>query len=263
MARTIQTRKRSGGPIRRNVKRRRTRRRSGRKSTSFTSQAGTGGGLRFSARRVSRRRYRSMLWNASQLQTHWRSNHSSTITVLTPGTADTMTVGITPARNFGNGFWTTLGGGVNPDGGGMSAFVANGDLTIRGGMMGMRVSNIPDAADVDKDALQCTVFLLRTSVNFNSGVIPSTVRQGWDPTLVADFKQNVGHIVLRKTFLLAEGEVGTVERKMPVQRIDQSEYLLSHNEYIWLFVCSNTSAISAKSLRLVPYYNLSFVGDAV
>jgi len=266
MARTTQTRKRSGGPIRRTQfkKRRFVRRSNGRKTSQWTSQRGSGAGVGFSRKRTTRKQFRRQLWNSSMATTHYRSNNATTGTVTTPASAATMTTSIIASRRLGgNNFWLTAGGAVNPDGGLIPSFATATDITVRGGMYGIRLSNAPDALDVDKDSLSVIVYLVRTTKNWNSSALPATVNVGWDPSLVTDFQTNIGKVLFRKNFLLAEGEVMTIERRMYLQKIDQSEYSNSQSEMVWIVLAGNTSSGTTKNLLLTGYYNLSFVGDAV
>jgi len=269
MARTMQTRKRSAGAIRRPYKRSRltSRRRPFRRSKKTfnqTSQASKGGAIQFSRKRTTRRQWRNLLWNSSIAQTHYRSNNSAVVNATTTASPGTMTINLSTARRFaGNAFWTTLGGAVNPDGGAIPTFATLSDFTIRGGMYGIRIGNAPDAADVDKDALTVTVYHVWTTKNFLSGSLPATANVGWDPTLVADFQTNIGKITMKKTFLVNEGDVFTMERRMPLQKIDQTEYNATYGEPIWIVCLGNTSAVTTKALVITTYYNMSFVGDAV
>jgi len=268
MARTLQTRKRSGGPITRPFKKsrpmRRRRLRRGKKTYNATSQASKGGAISFTGRRTSKRKWKNLLWNSSIAQTHYRSNQSVAFTVTTTASPATQTVAALSTRRFsGANFWTTAGGAVNPDGGAIPTFATLSDITIRGGSYGIRISNSPDLADTDKDALQVTVFHVWTTKNFLVGALPASVNVGWDPTLVADFQTNIGRITMKKSFLVNEGDVLTIEKRMPIQKIDQTEYGSNYTEPLWIVLVGTTSATSTKALAATTYYNLSFVGDAV
>jgi len=269
MPRYYQNRKRSGGPIRRPFKkarfnRRRTFKKRATRSTNFTSQSSHGGGIQFRKTRFRPRRLRNILWNASTPQTHYRSNVASVATQSSPASAASMSSSLYSTRRFaGNNFWVTLGGAINPDGGAMPAFSTNSDITIRGGTYGIRVANNPDLSDVDKDALNVFVYLIWTAKGFSSANVPTLVNVGWDPSLIQDFQTNIGKIVMRKNFLLPEGETMTIERRMPIQKIDQTEYAGNISEPIWLVLVGNTGTSSAHAMFVTTYYNLSFVGDTV
>ena len=237
------------------------KRRSGRKSTNWTGNSGKGGGLGFSRRRTSRRQYKNVLWNATIAQTHYRSNASAVTIIVTPSVASSMAVSLQTTRRFnGNNFWVTAGGAINPDGGTIPTFATNTDLTVRGGIYGIRIANTPDLADTDKDS----VYLVRTCKGYLTSSIPITsVAVGWDPSLIADFQTTIGRVVYKKNFLIHEGDVIDIERKMFLQKIDQTEYSNLISEYIWLVVYGTSSGVTTKSLACTTYYNMSFVGDAV
>lgn len=267
MPRHFQNRKRSGGPLRRPFKRSRPLRRRrpfARKSTNFTSQSSHGGGIQFKRTRFRPGRLRKLLWDASVSATHYRSNSASISVLNTPASAAAMSSSLFSTRRFaGNAFFVTAGGAINPDGGAMPAFSTNSDITVRGGMYGIRVANNPDLVATDHDALNVTVYLIWTSKGFISTNVPASVPVGWDPSLIQDFQTNIGKIVLRKNFLLPEGNTMTIERRMPIQKIDQTEYAGNISEPIWLVLVGNTGTSSAHPMFVTNYYNMSFVGDTV
>jgi len=238
-------------------------RRVGRKQSQISSNSFSGGGIGFKKRRFSRKRYNNLLWTSSIAQTHYRSNWSASSVLSTPGvTSETMGVSLQTSRRFaGAAFFVTAGGAINPDGGAMPVFQSNSDITVRGGMYGIRLTNTPDALDVDKDPINVTVYLVRTSKGFSTTNVPSTVRVGWDPTLVQDFQTNIGKVLMKKNYLIRDGDVYTIERRMPVQKIDQTEYAATISEYIWLVTLGTTSSNVARTIVATTYYNMSFVGD--
>ncbi|AXL65934.1 putative capsid protein [Giant house spider associated circular virus 2] len=242
----------------------RRKRRGSRKSVNFTSQSGRGTGLGFSRKRTSLRKFKRLLWDSSTAQTHYRSNFAFTTAINTTAVASTMSVTVIASRRFNNqNFWTTAGGAINPDGGTIPTFVTNGDFTIRGGMYGLRLCNAPDAADTDKDAIQCIVYLVKSTKNWNSTNLPASVPVGFDPSLVQDFQTNIGKIVYKKEFLLEDTNVAVIEKRMGLSKIDISEYQNSQSEFVWIILTGIVSGTTIKGVTVVPYYNLSFVGDTV
>lgn len=242
----------------------RRRRRSSKKSINFTSQSGFGSGLGFSRRRTGIKKFKRLLWDSSTAQTHYRSNFAFTTPVNTTAVVSSMSVTVIASRRFNNqNFWTTAGGAINPDGGTIPTFVTNGDFTIRGGMYGIRFCNAPDLTDTDKDAIQIICYLVRTTKNWNSSSMPSSVPIGWDPSLVQDFQTNIGKVVYKKEFLLEDTNVSVIEKRMPLSKIDITEYSNSQSEYVWVILAGISSGITAKGVTIVTYYNMSFVGDSV
>lgn len=265
MVRVTQKRKRSSFSVRPLKRKRFVRRRRFKKSSNFNSVSSNGSGLGFSKKRTSRRQWKNLLWSSSQAQTHYRSLNSAASSLGTPVTPNLQFVSLQTSRRFGgNAFWLSAGGATNPDGGAMPTFTTNGDFTVRGGLYGIRLSNVPDLVDTDKDSIAVTVYLIWTSKGFLSSVIPgTTVPVGWDPSLIADFQTTVGKILYKKSFLVHDGDVFTIERKMGVQKIDQTEYGNLISEPQWLVVYGATSSTATKFLTCVTYYNMSFVGDTV
>lgn len=183
--------------------------------------------------------------------------------MATPASAAVMTTTVVASRRLASSnFWTTAGGAINPDGGLIPTFATNTDFTVRGGMYGIRMTNSPDALDIDKDPLSVIVYLVKTTKNWNSTNLPATVNVGWDPSLVQDFQTNIGTVVFRKNFIIAEGETFNIERRMSLQKIDQTEYINSQSEMVWIVLSGNTSSTVTKGLVLTNYFNLSFIGDA-
>lgn len=268
--RGLHTRKRSrpsSGPFRTKRRRVMKRRRITRKSTNWTSQSSKGGGLGFSNKRTSRRQFKRILWNSTVPQNHFRSNGASTTNILTPagaGTASTMTVTVIASRRpASTNFYVAAGGAINPDGGAIPTFLTNADITVRGGIYGLRLCNAPDLTDTDKDPVSCIVYAIRTTKNWNSTNVPTSVNVGWDPTLTQDFQTNIGKVIFRKNFLINDGEVINIERRMAIQKIDQTEYVNSISEIVWFILSGNTSSITSKVVLGTTYHNLSFVADAV
>lgn len=249
------------------MKRRRfTRRRfKSKRTTDWTSQSAHGGGIRFKGRRQSKRVYKKNLWIASQAQTHYRSSNAANTNLTTPASANLMAVTLQTTRRFaGSAFFVTAGGAINPDGGAIPTFAANSDITIRGGLYGLRIANTPDGADVDKDSINVHVYLVWTSKNLQTASVPGvSVSVGWDPTLITDFQTDIGKVIYKKSFLVHEGDVFTIERRMGLQKIDQTEYAATKSEPAWIIAYGNASATTAKQLSITTYYNMSFVGDTV
>ena len=266
MARTMQTRKRSGGPLRRFVKKARTLRRSRFKRTSqFGTNSTRGGGIGFKSSRLSRRKWKTLLFNSSTAMTHYRANFAVTSTLSTPGvTSATMNTSLQTSRRFaGAAFFTTAGGAINPDGGAMPTFATNTDITVRGGMYGIRLTNTPDALDIDKDPINVFVYLIHTPKGFSLTNLPASVPVGWDPTLVQDFQTNIGRVIMKKSYQIRDGDVVTIERRMGVQKVDQTEYAATISEYVWLVLLGTTSSIVVRTIACTTYYNMSFSADVV
>jgi len=265
MARGTHTRKRSrpsSSSKGRTFKRRRTARR-GKRSTNFTSQSGIGGGLRFKARRTSRSAYKKHLWDSTLFKEHWRSNFAANTTMTTPASVVLQgVVSQASLRFLANPFWTAAGGTISPD---STMPIPNfiGDVIIRGGMIGLRLTNTFDTTDSFRNTLSGTVYLVRTSKNYQPAGIPSSVPIGWDPSLVADFDTLIGKIVYKKTFLLHDADSANIEYRLRTRKVDVGDYQAEFNELVWIIVGGNVDVSSARGFAISYYYNLSFAADAL
>lgn len=264
MARHMQTRKRSrsSAPKSRSYKRRRIVRRRGGNSKAFTSQSGTGGGIRFKGRKTSRSTYKRLLWNNTTMMTKYRSNFAISNVSTTPVTINFQSLTVRSAINFGSDFWTTAGGAIAPDAT-LPLPLFTGNIVLRGGTIGCRLVNNLDTTLASSGTMHGTVMLIRTTKNFNPGIIPTSVPLGWDPTLVVDFNTQIGRIVYKKDFLLRDTEVCDVEYRLKIRKIDQKDYDNFFNDFIWIIKCGMVDSNTAQSYTATNYYNLAFVGDAV
>lgn len=263
MARHMQTRKRSrpvGFVGKRTFKRRRTTR--GKKSSNFTSQSGKGGGITFRSRKVKAKTYRNLLWNSSILKTKYRTILSAVASPSTPGTTLTHGVTATSAINFGSAFWTAAGGAVSPDSSNaLPTFTGN--IVLRGGMIGCRITNTLDTTAASAGTIVGTMFLIRSTKNWTSASVPSTVTLGWDPTMIQDFATKIGKIYYKKTFLLRDAESALTEYRLRVSSIDEGDYFSFYNQFIWFIVYGNVDSSVTKQIVINTYYNMSFVADGV
>jgi len=262
MARGTHTRKRSRPTSfkgRKTFKKRRTTR--AKKAVNLTSQSGIGTSLQYRAKKVGRSAYKRLLWNASILKPKFRTVSSTNTTVATNANNVLMTTFVRSATNFGVGaFWTALGGAITPDA--ASALpVFDADITVRGGIIGCRITNVVDTAVASTGTISGTMMLIRSTKAFNAAVIPASVSLGWDPTYVNDFNTTIGRIVMRKTFLLRDTDVAMLEWRLKIHKVDQTDYNNFFNQFIWVLVLNTTDNI-AHSVTVNTYYNMSFVGDA-
>lgn len=264
MARGIHTRKRSrtaSGSKRRTFKKRRTVRR-GRKTNAFTSQSGTGGGLRFKGKRTSRSAYKKHLWDSTLYKDHYRSLRAVSSSINTNTNTNDLVilaeaaylVGITP-------FYLAGGGAVTND---VAVLLPsfNGDIIVRGGMVGLRLANTLDTVAANTGSIQGTVFLIKTTKNWQGGVIPASGMTGWDPTMIPDFDTKVGKILYRKNFLLRDADTAVVEYRLPIHKVDQGDVVALYNTYVWLVMAGNVDSALTKNVTVTKYWNMSFAGDA-
>lgn len=266
MARTNQTRKRSrplsfGGT--KPAKRRFTRKRRATRSKNFTSQKGSGSGLTFRSKKTTRSKYKRMLWDSTSMKEHYRSCVCAADTFLTPATTTAMTVISQASLRFvANPFYTAAGGAISPDSA-QALPLFTGDVIIRGGMIGLRLTNTFDSAAPANNTLQGVVFLVRTTKNYTPAALPATIPVGWDPTLVQDFNTKIGRIVYRKSFLLRDTDSANIEYRLRLRKVDVGDYVNEFNELIWIVIGGNVDVSTARVMNVQYYYNLSFSADAV
>lgn len=260
-----------GGPIRnsnfkrtKRVSRRRRGRKGGRKTSNFTSQSGVGSGISFRSRKVRRSKYNNMLWNSTMFKKHWRSANSVSSSLSSSVAPERITAELSTALRFGgNSFWTTAGGAINPDGGVVGTFPSDEDFVIRGGKLGLRISNTYDTLGTTGESVQVWVYLLRTSPGYNPGALASSYPIGWDPSLITDFQTLLGKIVYKKQFLLKDAEVADVEYRLKIQKIDASDYVAGRNTFVWMYMVGTADSGGARTIQVAPYYNISFTADQI
>lgn len=233
-----------------------------RKTNNLTSQSGKGGGLSYRAKRVGRSAYRRLLWNASILKTKYRTVQATNTSVATNANSVTQTTFVRSSINFGVApFWTILGGSITPDSA-STLPVFTGNIILRGGIIGCRISNTIDTSVASQGAISGTMMLIQTTKAFNPSAIPATIPLGWDPTYITDFSTVVGRIVYKKTFLLRDTDVAQVEWRLKVRSIDETDYSLFLNQLVWVLTLNTTDNI-AHGVTVNTYYNMSFTGDGV
>lgn len=260
------TLKRRGGARRRltfGVKKRRITRR-GRKSNAFTSQSGSGGAIQYKARKTSRRAYRKHLWDSTLFKEHYRSIGAVATTLNTPASQSFMTVLVEKAIDNGGAanFWTAGGGALAPDP--LQALPTfSGDVTIRGGKMGIRIANTLDSVASAATTIQGTVLLVRTTKNFTGGAITTPQPLGWDTSLIPSFDTLVGRVIYRRNFLLKDADSALVEYRIPLHKIDVGDFNANYNTYMWVILAGNVDNASAHGMAITKFYNLSFAADAV
>lgn len=274
MARTIQTRKRSGGFLRRSgFKRRRFfgRRRfrrgfGGRRGASTTSRAS--GALSygtFKTRRLRPRTFRRIIWRDTIASQHWRSVSDSTQSAVTPNNLIQATL-VSGINGLRDNFWTALGGAVASDSGVVvPTFV--GDIILRGGMSRITVTNRANPSEtMPSDPVRVTVFAVWTKSNPAALTFTSAPPTLWDPSLTADFDRYGKVMWKREALLKGDGEVVEYFFRYKPQKIDQAEFNNGGSRLQWFVLVSQTSNVettpTAETVDIVISHNVSFSGDA-
>lgn len=237
-------------------KRRRTN--TGRRTRTLTTKSGFGSALRFKSRKLPRRRWNSMLWNSTLQKAHYRSNAALTSTVTTSLTNPTGVITIVDAIDNGVApFYTVAGGAIVLDQG-TAVPLFKDDIIIRGGKMCLSFLNSDAALSVEIQA-----WLIKPAPRINTTNLPSVVPAGWDPSLVSEFTKDVGRIMYSTKFLLEPGNISTVERRIPIQKIDQEAWADDGQRWKWIVLCRDYNNTLAVNVLVTSYFNLSFAGDAI
>lgn len=244
----VWTRKR----YKRRFQRRGLARRYGRRSGTYSGRTTRSSGLSMRSRLLGRRRYQRLLWNSTTALTHYRSTEADGYTFATHVSSDIMNSYMEPALKAS--FWTQTGGLVPIDtSGDYPSF--HGDITIRGGILGLSLLNTDDTPTL------CNIYMIRSSKDFSSYTNPTAVHWGHDPTIVADFRQLYGRVIYSTKKTLLPGEQYNIERRIPVTKIDK----VVHNTdftWQWFIIVGNMSGV-AGSIEGNTWHNLSFSADVL
>jgi len=267
MARTRQNRKRSGGPLRRTVKKRRvTRRRVSGASTTTRASGATSIGT-FKGKRTSLRTYRNILWRDTLMKTHWRSTFDTTGNITTPNTVTNATLTLIPAMPV----FYTVGGGLQQVDNAVTPPLFTGNIVLRGGICRLALANRINPTEVQNtDCCRVTVYAVWTTASpIAAGGFPASLSTMWDPSLQPDFER-FGKVMWKKEAILkADGEAAQFYFKFKVQKIDQAIYTLNPRgqTLVWMVLVSqltNTETIATPEVvDFVTSHNVSFSGDAI
>jgi len=235
----------------------------------------------FRARRLSGRRWRSILWRDSTASTHYRSFKAVSwlwdpgATPLTTAVGmEAMLNGDALTINDANPFWT-LGGGIQPKDTGLgNVNIGSSDIILRGGMATIQFSALPDSA---------TPYRIRVwvvSANNNPALekwqeVTTGVKSVfWDPSSVPDFRQDFGRILMARETLLTPGAM-PVEFKwrQSVQKIDQTVWKgvapipgppqPGGSRLYWMYMIVPVLAGVNPNIQIVRGYNVSFSTDTI
>lgn len=237
-------------------KRRRTN--TSRRTRTLTTKSGFGSALRFKSRRVPRRRWNSMLWNSTLQKAHYRSNAALDTTITTQAGTSSATISVLDAMDNGVAPFYTVAGGAQVLDQGSSVPLFKDDIIVRGGKMCLSFSNSSASVSVEIQA-----WLIKPAPRFTSVNLPSVVPAGWDPTLVSEFRNDVGTVKYSTKFLLEPGNISTIERRIPIQKIDQEAWADDGMRWKWIVLVRDFTNIVTAPVGVTSYFNLSFAGDAI
>jgi len=232
----------------------------GSKGTSYTSQSGRTGSVFFKKKRFNKRVYKRRLWNSTVDKQHYRSSGGLVQAVSSPGSAQSKhweRLGSIYNGTTGQ-FWTTNGGAVSHVSGG-TVPTFDGDIVIRGGEIGVNILNVGDVSVTVEVYLMFSVSN-PTFVTIGNGSGDSNI--GFEPTMIPEFRQTNGKVLMKKEFLLQPDQTGIVTRKLFVQKVDKDNFIAGASQYQWLVNCRNLQNDSVAVVNVARMYNLTFTGDA-
>lgn len=250
-------RKRGGNFVRPAKRRRFTRVRRGRNNASYSTQSGSANPIGFRSRRVRPRQFQRILWRDTVASAHYRSLGAGAGSVSTPVGSNTMTVSFINAMDNGSGaFWTTAGGALPIDTG-ITLPLFQGDITVRGGMIGVRFYN--DGAY----AAHVMCYLVKAVPRPDNTIITSPQPVGWDPSTIPDFSKDFGKVIMSRRFIVEPLAMMSIEKRIWPMKIDQVAWATDAQRLYWLFGVSDGDTSGQDNIRIVPYFNLSFSADAI
>jgi len=230
-----------------------------RRSTSYTTKSGAARSFFFRRRRLSGRTFRRVIYRNSQFTTHYRSIGSGTGSLSSPVGSSFANTGFQNALDNGVGsFWTSGGGAISPDTG-VALPLFKGDITLRGGIVGLKCYN--DGAY----PMTLKLYLVWTKDSFvtnSANYSLSGVPMSWDPTTVADFARDLTFIK-SWTFNIEALNMVNVEYRLRPSKIDQLRFATDVSRPYWMFSVSDGDPTGQDNARFVNYFNVSFSADAI
>lgn len=258
--------------------------RRGRKSTGYasTSRWGRPYSNNYRGRRLSKRKWRSVIWRDTLASQHYRSIQSGLQPLTGPaiGTPNQAAVYLFPAlqvtagvfqqhHTVGSEFWIS---GVQPPDIGAAVPLFRGEITLRGGIARLMVGAYPENV-----IMRIKVYAVWANKNPDKdvyGLINNTnVQVEWDPSVVPEFSTKFGKILYQREAMVPVGESFEITHRFKPQKIDQAVYRgappAAGNEVagnqLWWIVCIVPLDINGISgpVTCVNSFNLSFSADAI
>lgn len=217
------------------------------------------------------RRFRRGLMQSSLFKPHYRSvfaaaDTNTTGTVQAHATFERYYPEVGPLVT--DGFWTAAGGVVALEQGvTIPDFI--GDITLRGGVIGVTVS----VTDTVTDLIGVKVFLCFGKMGHTDPLVITSMTGakpwGWDPQVNADVSTIHGVKVLKTWNGLLDYNSKTLvcEHRVRPRKIDQEPYITSVGtkrpaEFIFIVHAVNLTSTTDVTVTNVRYHNLSFSADA-
>jgi len=238
---------------------------------------------RFRSRRIGTRRWKSILWRDTLSNTHYRSVKTNTGTFVPTDQVisnfvrlEMMLGGDFNVINDPGPFWTAPGGLQPNEIGATLPTFGDGDIVLRGGMA--FITFAPNANVTT--AFRIKVWVVKAQKNpslevWNAITVPTDHNAAWDPSIIPEFRQDFGKIMMAKEVLLQPGSM-PVEFKwrQTVQKIDQPVWQgvspipgppqPGGDRFYWMYqMIPTTLGGVGGGIRIIRGYNVSFTGDAL
>lgn len=232
---------------------------------------------------LSRRAYRSKLWNDSIMSTHYRSIISNLLATTAPVGVNTIDMGIFGAFRIppNTPFWKSGVGGLqdpsfgivpdwaNPSGAGIPEPTT---IIIRGGRMFLTIANpsTTDTINVRAQLVYPKASLLNTTATANSNTLSDYITAiasgnprpiSWSAQAAPDYSQYFHKPVLDKTMDLKPGDDLMLMFKIRPCKLDVQPFLRGSGNFpFWFVYCGQRvdTTAGAQAMTLNVGHNISF-----
>jgi len=243
--------------------RKKFKKRSSRRTTSYTNQASRLTNTLIKRRkRISVRTWRNQLWKSTQWKPKYRAFYTNSVSCPTQASNLNKSINARPMYYLGSGtstpFWTSAGGAVPPDPAATFPTFDDMSIVLRGG----RYKCIITAPLTNTEPIQVELWIVWTKNNPDLSVINTNPRdRAWDCILSPDIN-DCGRVVMAKKAMLTPGETLSFEYSFRIQKIDLSGYANFSNMPIAVLSSGNTISSIAQACTWLNMYSITFCGDS-
>jgi len=236
-----------------------------------TQQHGGLSNLSYKGRKMGLKNWRNELYKNTQFMAHYRSVFLGQDTYQT-GTTQGSAVPVRYLPELGTstsvGFWTAAGGLQNLDRD-VSPPDFLGDITIRGGIIGLNVTVADSVTDLIAVSVYLTFIKSGTRDPFN--YINGTEPYNWDPQVQPDSSAGGWKVLKKWTAMLNYNNPSlAVEHRLKPRKIDRALYLLNavdfqstpSNQFCFVVHACNLTSGTDVGIVVHRTHNMSFSADA-
>lgn len=260
-----------GAKKRRTIRKKRFARRRQNKDISTRTLNAVRTPNQLSGRLLSKRAYRSKLWEATRFHTKFKAAFSKSNAISTPATFNSLNWGQVQVFDNSVPFWTSAGG-LNPQHQGAAVpTLAPNYVVIRGGTIkfGFVVGTTQTDDIVARYQL---IYPKQQLTRYNSLVqtnmpivdwlaaIPTPQNDEWKLQDAGDYSEFFHPPVMDKTIVLKPGDFNETFHKLKITRFDADDFTYGRSFFPYLVVYAKNAANNAAvTLGIRTSYNLSFV----